>query len=78
MLSSTNNFIYNQTIKNGLLLEDPNTGSGKSYYSCQAIYSEVGRYTASYKQTKNKCRCCVYNKRQHCAEWNSIYREGLR
>ena len=41
MLSSTNNFIYNQTIKNGLLLEDPNTGSGKSYYSCQAIYDYV-------------------------------------
>lgn len=38
MLTSTNNFIYSKTITNGLLLEDPNTGSGKSYYSCQAIY----------------------------------------
>ena len=41
MLTSTNNFIYSQTITNGLLLEDPNTGSGKSYYSCQAIYDYV-------------------------------------
>ena len=41
MLTSTNNFLYNQTISNGLLLEDPNTGSGKSYYSCQAIYDYV-------------------------------------
>lgn len=41
MLTSTNNFIYNQTITNGLLLEDPNTGSGKSYYACQAIYDYV-------------------------------------
>lgn len=41
MLTSTNNFIYSKTITNGLLLEDPNTGSGKSYYSCQAIYDYV-------------------------------------
>ncbi len=41
MLTSTNNFIYDQTITNGLLLEDPNTGSGKSYYACQAIYDYV-------------------------------------
>ena len=41
MLTSTNSFIYSQTITNGLLLEDPNTGSGKTYYSCQAIYDYV-------------------------------------
>ena len=41
MLTSINSFIYNQTITNGLLLEDPNTGSGKTYYSCQAIYDYV-------------------------------------
>mgnify|MGYP005607092105 CR=1 FL=1 len=41
MLISTNNFIYSKTIINGLLLEDPNTGSGKSYYSCQAIYDYI-------------------------------------
>ncbi len=41
MLTSTNNFLNDKTILNGLLLEDPNTGSGKSYYACQSIYDYV-------------------------------------
>ena len=43
MFKAIKNFceIKNENGENGLLLVDPNTGSGKTYWSCQAIYEYV-------------------------------------
>lgn len=43
MLENILDFLGSKSTQNGLLLVDPCTGSGKTYYSCQAIYDYTHR-----------------------------------